>query len=779
VNDEQVLERLRAGLDDLTSSIGVEPPALERPAAGSVSYVGSSRDRWRWVVAAAAGVLVVAATSAVWFTARGRQPADRSVVGVAPTTTPPMTTVIAVERLPVPPTPEGWKVIEFGDVRLSVPPGWATTRCNGEPEPATVTLCGRGDGEVTIGPASLDADAGRAKLNGLRFVGLVADCVNSEGEFMDCDAIELVDLDVRVAPAATDYAIADAILESVGVSGRWRAAHEPLPPVPDDWQEIQTMEGVTFSVPPDWTTLDLTETAEHPPAGCDSQLGGGLVIVGDSLVDLDCPAPSPFGDLVSGVRVDPTTELPDRWPVWDEVVDVDGRPVTVRVGFGEDSQVALAIIGSIRTTQPDPSSGNTVPGSTTPASAAPAGSQLFDPLDITLIFETSEVPSGGELASTMTIANHSGHEIVDPDCRRGSAAYGVVPADDPNAELSLRSTADCGGPFAMPDGFEATYAGPTFLATTSTGEPLPPGDYLAVYDLEDRSEPLRYPITVTPFTTGTEPQATAPGTTKPTDSGAATAALDQAVDRWERSAPPGYYLWVQGSIDGIRVSRSLLVDNGKLERVDGDPNKAFTVNELFRIIADAIGSGATVDVDYDDTWGYPSRLVTTGADRDVDLAVQEFRPFTRPTGCESPPESPTDLSAEPAAWLLTNQFTRWTDTNGCPIRVDVISHYNGAEHCDWQQIEFVTIGTPPGTPFSNDRSSHTYVWDPHDTLNDNIDRGRVIDIAELPAAAVDTGFRQGDSELWLDPTNPNLAYRVTGNTADVLVQDSPRQILCR
>lgn len=57
---------------------------------------------------------------------------------------------------------------------------------------------------------------------------------------------------------------------------------------------------------------------------------------------------------------------------------------------------------------------------------------------------------------------------------------------------------DCGGPHRMPPGYREEYEGPDFVARTKHGDPLPPGEYLAVLDIEGLSQRLEYPVTVTP-----------------------------------------------------------------------------------------------------------------------------------------------------------------------------------------------------------------------------------------------------------------------------------------
>lgn len=121
----------------------------------------------------------------------------------------------------------------------------------------------------------------------------------------------------------------------------------------------------------------------------------------------------------------------------------------------------------------------------------------FDGLTITLELKASSVPSGGEVGSTLTVRNDSGETVVDPSCLVGAGRYALVPVDDPDAELWLQPVVDCSGAFKMPDGFMERSAGPTFPARTKHGEALPPGEYIAMLEIEGYSERLEEPIEVT------------------------------------------------------------------------------------------------------------------------------------------------------------------------------------------------------------------------------------------------------------------------------------------
>jgi hypothetical protein len=107
-------------------------------------------------------------------------------------------------------------------------------------------------------------------------------------------------------------------------------------------------------------------------------------------------------------------------------------------------------------------------------------------LELALVFGATEVRAGEELPSRLTIRNASGHDITDPACIIGSGRYALVPADQPDAELWLQPVADRGGSFVYADGFVGDYDGPVFPARTMHGEPLPPGEYLAVFETDAR-----------------------------------------------------------------------------------------------------------------------------------------------------------------------------------------------------------------------------------------------------------------------------------------------------
>ncbi|MCP3987568.1 MAG: hypothetical protein GY926_21165 [bacterium] len=133
----------------------------------------------------------------------------------------------------------------------------------------------------------------------------------------------------------------------------------------------------------------------------------------------------------------------------------------------------------------------------------------------------------------------------------------------------------------------------------------------------------------------------------------------------------------------------------------------------------------------------------------------------QPRGCPSEEGSPTDLDSEPATWLAYGNYLRWTDAEGCLVRVDVISHIRGADHCEYQTAEYLTIGPRLGESITEDDvlrvDANRFIWDPHGVIQGG-PYGQIIE--GLPPDGFDTGYRQNGDELWLTTGQPVGLYRV-------------------
>jgi hypothetical protein len=123
-------------------------------------------------------------------------------------------------------------------------------------------------------------------------------------------------------------------------------------------------------------------------------------------------------------------------------------------------------------------------------------SQRFDALAISVVLRSDHVPSGETLESRLIVENPSDTTVIDPDCSIGGGRYAIVPVDDPDADLWVQVVVDCGGPYSMKPGYREESSGPHFPAHTKYGDPLPPGEYLAVLEIQGLSQRLKYPVTV-------------------------------------------------------------------------------------------------------------------------------------------------------------------------------------------------------------------------------------------------------------------------------------------
>lgn len=268
------------------------------------------------------------------------------------------------------------------------------------------------------------------------------------------------------------------------------------------------------------------------------------------------------------------------------------------------------------------------------------------------------------------------------------------------------------------------------------------------------------------------------------------AALAGATARWEASAPQAYRWLIEGDGENVPqgVSINVSVDNGVV--VDGPSEipgaERFTVDAMLRRIADDLASGRFIAAEFEPRLGYPTWIHTESAAGDVilDVLTREFEAIDRPEGCVSTPGSATDLASEPLAQLAYRDHDphRWTDARGCPVRIDVIAQGQGPEHCGWESITFLSVGSPIGAPIA-DTARRRYVRprEPRPTTStagEEAARHAGAPITELPAGVVDTGFRDDDAQLWADPSDPTAVYRVEGDTAEAWSLVGPEEWVC-
>jgi hypothetical protein len=135
------------------------------------------------------------------------------------------------------------------------------------------------------------------------------------------------------------------------------------------------------------------------------------------------------------------------------------------------------------------------------------------------------------------------------------------------------------------------------------------------------------------------------------------------------------------------------------------------------------------------------------------------RAENRPTDC-SAHGSLTDLGSEPQ--YSANYLHRCTTADGCSVRLDVLMTRQGKDACGGERVADILMGWPLGRSHHGHRPYRIYVRDPEQVISDAATSEAFEDDAELPADAVDTGFRQGRSALWMRPNDDSFVYLVIG-----------------
>ena len=131
----------------------------------------------------------------------------------------------------------------------------------------------------------------------------------------------------------------------------------------------------------------------------------------------------------------------------------------------------------------------------------------------------------------------------------------------------------------------------------------------------------------------------------------------------------------------------------------------------------------------------------------------------------------TDLDEEPS--YSADYLHRWSTADGCDVRLDVLMTRRGDDACGGSDVADILMGTPLGRPHDSTRP-RIYIKDPENALGDTTTANAFDEDTSLPKGAVDTGFRQGDVELWTDPKDDAFVYLVgESNTEAWPLDESP------
>jgi hypothetical protein len=189
--------------------------------------------------------------------------------------------------------------------------------------------------------------------------------------------------------------------------------------------------------------------------------------------------------------------------------------------------------------------------------------------------------------------------------------------------------------------------------------------------------------------------------------------------------------------------------DGGLEHVGGGPAEAL------EIWFDEVGWGALPETGYRTERDDGDRVLLS---YDVDLRTRiafvvadGVRDYRDDEGWGVASWAACDPAELPAEETEALGIGVWTDADGRRVPTTTIVSYDGPEHCDWQDIVFVTLGDgPDAEQLLRDvdgefgRSWLTTTYD---------------GAATLPPGARDTGYRRDGRQLWLDE-DPRAAYLV-------------------
>lgn len=112
-----------------------------------------------------------------------------------------------------------------------------------------------------------------------------------------------------------------------------------------------------------------------------------------------------------------------------------------------------------------------------------------------------------------------------------------------------------------------------------------------------------------------------------------------------------------------------------------------------------------------------------------------------------------DLSELPVSVADAAGIEVWEDSRGERVPISEVQSYAGSAHCDWEEMTFLEI---------NDR---VYVRNPEPGLGDFFSEPYAAAV-DLPASAVDTGYRLDGRRLWLS-ADRKRAYVETGHNVEL------------
>lgn len=107
---------------------------------------------------------------------------------------------------------------------------------------------------------------------------------------------------------------------------------------------------------------------------------------------------------------------------------------------------------------------------------------------------------------------------------------------------------------------------------------------------------------------------------------------------------------------------------------------------------------------------------------------------------------------------------RWTK-DGRPVDGQELNSIAGPDHCGWQGAALMHLGWPLGTVSHTSAESRQFIRDPDGVIDQGL-RDKLAIAIDLPPDAQDTGYRNGELELWLSPSEPDAGYLRVGEDVE-------------
>jgi hypothetical protein len=106
----------------------------------------------------------------------------------------------------------------------------------------------------------------------------------------------------------------------------------------------------------------------------------------------------------------------------------------------------------------------------------------------------------------------------------------------------------------------------------------------------------------------------------------------------------------------------------------------------------------------------------------------------------------------------------WT-RNGRRVDGRELNSIAGPDHCGWERAVMMHLGWPLGTVSRTAGEIRQFIRDPGGVIDARL-RDEFATGIDLPADARDTGYRNGELQLWLSPSHPDTAYLRVGDDVE-------------